>query len=496
MGHDRRTFNKIAHYFNATHLTTESNNVARTSEYNSIVGSIRDNRSRVIDDLDEIQRIRSWLERRQDEINVDSQQRNLAKHMAGTGEWLFEETKFRSWASLDKSFPIVWLVGPEGCGKSLLCSLAIERMRLNTQQQAVVDLMLAFDKPRSEYHLVTQTALQLLKYVIEHRGGVNAEAFLMLPREQSKDKKTFQVRELIQILISQCPAVFIFVDGLDEVGSAEQPEQKLNHEAKLEKTKRQLHSVVAFFANLTKKESGTPVRLLCSSKQTVTIENWMREWEALELPINRHAVAADIAQYVERRFKNGLGGSSSTLASTSLIAQLSKAAKNSFLFASTMADWIESSFALTDSSTEPVIPDKFKSIGELYQERLDQLLHPDSPHEHNMEQKSLGILQTISLVANAKRPLKLMELQEALAISQKSFQDGELLDLTSENIEHLNGREVQHDCAPFIDFHPTSKDSKDGFVRLAHASAFVFLREYPQRTVDATEKKFGIAIRA
>jgi hypothetical protein len=96
--------------------------------------------------------------------------------------------------------------------------------------------------------------------------------------------------------------------------------------------------------------------------------------------------------------------------------------------------------------------------------------------------------QINSLIAYAKRPLKLVELQEALAISQKSFQDVNLLDLTAEDIEELDGNRVQYDCAPFVGFRPCQEGSKDGYLRLSHSSAFQFLLEPEQRSGTVAEE--------
>jgi hypothetical protein len=79
-----------------------------------------------------------------------------------------------------------------------------------------------------------------------------------------------------------------------------------------------------------------------------------------------------------------------------------------------------------------------------------------------------------------------VEIGEALEVCQKSFWEGGIRSLIPENdIEQLDGHEVQHDCAPFIDFLPTSKGSKDGYLRLTHASAGVFLRGLAKKTVTA-----------
>lgn len=73
-------------------------------------------------------------------------------------------------------------------------------------------------------------------------------------------------------------------------------------------------------------------------------------------------------------------------------------------------------------------------------------------------------------------------------ISLKPSREGDISDVPAEDVEQLDGHAIQHDCAPFIDFHPTGTGNKDGYVRLAHASAFVFLQELAQKTVTEAER--------
>jgi hypothetical protein len=353
--------------------------LARESNtYKKLLTRIRESVSSIMIKPDDVNRIRSWLGRRLDDVNVDSHQRNLSRHHPGTGEWLFEDIRFRDWVSSNKPFPVLWLVGPGGCGKSILCSVVAERMRQNVQQQAVVYLMLAFDKPRSQYYLVTQIALQLLEYVVMHRDGVDVETLLMLPAEYDKDKKTTQVCELVKVLISQCPSVYVFVDGLDEVGMIEEPELRSHAYTRPEILKQQVYAVLSFLAGLTSKNEGTQVRLWCSSKQTSVIDEWMRKMVTVELPVNRIAGAVDIAHYLEHRLGNLTKNLSSAPHNAGVLTDLCKMAKNNFLLASTMADTMISSDLFGTSAFKVSMHDSPTEISEVYRRELDRMVHLDS----------------------------------------------------------------------------------------------------------------------
>jgi Cdc6-like AAA superfamily ATPase len=387
-----KTTHHASHTCEGVNHVTISKVAKGSTNYKRLLAWIQASGTCVVGVLDEFRRIQSWLGRRFDDANYDSHQRNLARHHPGTGEWLFRDNRFRDWASLDKPFPILWLVGPGGCGKSVLCSFITERMRQNVQQQATIYVMLTCDKPRSEYHIITQLALQLLDYVVEHRGGIDAEVFLMLPREQDQDKKMIQVCELIKVLISQCPAVFVFVDGLDEVNLAVEDERQPHKKAKLECVKRSLRSVLLFLASLTSMNEGKQVRLWCSSKQTNVIDDWMRELAAVEVPVDKTAVSTDIADYLEHHFKRLDRSSSSASRHNGTVEHLCKTAKNNFLLASGMVDQIAQSNLSADHLTEAFMLNIPISISELYKKQLDRLRYSISSPKHHLHKVPSRIL--------------------------------------------------------------------------------------------------------
>ncbi|KAI3573696.1 hypothetical protein IWW34DRAFT_553241, partial [Fusarium oxysporum f. sp. albedinis] len=65
--------------------------------------------------------IRAWLKAPDATINFNEA---VKKKHPGTGLWLVKGPAFTSW--LEKPGSFLWLVGLAGCGKSVLCSTAIQ----------------------------------------------------------------------------------------------------------------------------------------------------------------------------------------------------------------------------------------------------------------------------------------------------------------------------------------------------------------------------------
>ncbi|ORY18231.1 hypothetical protein BCR34DRAFT_361684 [Clohesyomyces aquaticus] len=493
LGGSRKAFSEIAHRFTITSATVEGTAATNSTfadmghggplmiegvdhktiskllrgsdNYEKLATRIRANMRQTITHSTQIRRIQTWLGRRSDEINLDNYQRNLDKHHPGTAQWLFQDSRFRGWVASGISNSILWLVGPEGCGKSVLCSLAAKRMRQSAQRPAVVYLFLAFDQPRSEYHLATQIVLQLLNHVVEYQGGVDPEVFSALENQDSS-KKLSGIYDLVRILISQCSAVYVFLDGLDEVGSVEKPGKRPQEDDKLDYVKKQLRSTLLFVASLAKSEYRTPVRLWCSSRHTPTINKWMRDMGALELQVNKQAVGADVTQYLNHHVKKSTVEAVSGSYGPEALQQVRTTAGSNFLVVSTLRSM--------ESYTRLPLSNPRTKLSELYQERLDHLCATNS----------LSI-RIISLVAFAKRPLMLKEVQEALAVSRKAFHDRFVVDLNTNDIQLLDGKIIQQDCTPFINVSQLDDGSHSGYLRLSHASIYYFLHGLSQSPISA-----------
>lgn len=388
LGHNSTNCADLAHEtileFEASDHRHMSTLTRGSLNYERLAACIRTNWRLFIHDPQEIQRIRNWLGRRLDSSNNDRCQRNLSKQHPATSRWIFGETKFRKWATLETENPLLWLTGHDGCGKSVLCSLVAERLLKGTQWPAVVKLILSFDKPYSEYQLFSQLALQLLNHVLGCREGVDAEAFSIISRNSPGTQKLSRIHDLVRVLVSQCTTVFIFLDGLDEVDSlanSEDPQGK----TKSKDVEQQLYSFVSFIVGLANSEVGNPLRLWCSSRRTPTVGKWISDLKAVELAVDRQAVENDIALYLGHEVENILGGMKDKSYQSELAEHLRKTARSNFLHASMSACWLRTINLSKQMSFKALISSIPRKPNEVYRERLKELLR-STPSANNASQ--------------------------------------------------------------------------------------------------------------
>ncbi|KAJ2996675.1 hypothetical protein NUW58_g898 [Xylaria curta] len=476
------TVNKLTGFAHECHLVLENVNhhtISRLSRgspnYTRFLDRIRASRSRVLHDSDEIQRLRTWLSRQCDEINYDTYQRNLHKHLPNTCRWLFEDDKFQDWARLGSSSPALWLTGPEGCGKSVLCTVAAERIKKQFHQSAVVYLMVTFDKTWSEDQLAIHLALQLLDYLIANQKDIDTEVLSIVSEDIANNRKSMKVTELIKFLVCQCPAVFVFLDGLDEADPFEEPGRRQQKNPKIDQVKQHLRSFLSFLKGFGKNKHITPLHIWCSSRRTDTISAWMQDLEAIELPeINEKGVG--------RQLEPDEFG---------LLKDMQNTVGHNFLLASMTWNRLrrtDLSITSSNKSSQSMV----KHITELYQERLDQLQNIDSSPRGDRENEVLLAMKIISIVTFARQPLKLSEVQSALAVIDKRSSiirsTPGCTDLDSNETQYVRGIEIQKLCAPFINFRPFKKEDHDGYLRLSHGSAFKFLYQLTKDRVSSDDE--------
>jgi hypothetical protein len=169
--------------------------------------------------------IRDWLKAPDATVNHSAA---CAKRHPGTGTWLVKGPLFSTWLTTENSF--LWLNGFAGCGKSVLCSTAIQH---------------AFRQKNS--HLNVGTAFFYFAFSDESKQDESAmlRALLLQLAGQLSDGDTFLARlyesyklgpppppptliEYLRLLIQRFHRVYILIDALDESPRYEERGRVLN----------------------------------------------------------------------------------------------------------------------------------------------------------------------------------------------------------------------------------------------------------------------------
>ena len=156
--------------------------------------------------------VRHWL--RAADATIDYNAASAKRH-TGTGQWFIQSATFTTWLQQDNSF--LWLYGFAGCGKSVLCSTAIQHTFRHQRSQsgsALAFFFFTFDDESK------QDASAMLRALLLQLSGQVAGMDADLTRlKDSYNYGTPPVTTLMEYLrqaVTRSHHVYLLIDALDE----------------------------------------------------------------------------------------------------------------------------------------------------------------------------------------------------------------------------------------------------------------------------------------
>jgi hypothetical protein len=226
---------------------------------------------------DEFRKIVAWLAPPDPGTNHDTARQ---RHESQTGEWLLKSSQYRSWKTGVVSH--LWMYGKAGCGKTILCSTAIEDIRMTSEQNA--DTAFAFfyfsfsdERKQSDSDLLRSLVAQL---------GWREPGLSMLRQAYGDAKRSVpgpdELEKIFLASTRSCSKVYLLVDALDEC-----PE---DHETR--------QSVLARIERLT--QDAPNLRVFATSREMDRIRKSMEALIAEPLRVTTLAVDDDIQIYLAK----------------------------------------------------------------------------------------------------------------------------------------------------------------------------------------------------
>ena len=167
--------------------------------------------------------IRDWL--RAPDV-TDNHNAACAKRCPGTGAWLVNGPVFATWLKQDNSF--LWLKGFAGCGKSVICSTAIQhtfRRKHTDRGVGIAFFYFKFDEDskRDESAMLRALVLQLSGQLSDSHTDLNR--LFTLNRTAVPPPST--LIGYLRYLVQKFDQVYILLDALDESPRGGQQDQVL-----------------------------------------------------------------------------------------------------------------------------------------------------------------------------------------------------------------------------------------------------------------------------
>lgn len=156
--------------------------------------------------------VRSWL--RAPDVSINYNAACKKKHQ-GTGDWLTESQQFVDWLANPNSF--LWLYGFAGCGKSVLCSTAIQHTLRRRKSNPRIGLAFFFftftDKEKQDASAMLRTLiLQLSSQSSEAHGHLTS----LHKNYQYATPPDEALVDCLQQIVRSFDEAYILLDALDE----------------------------------------------------------------------------------------------------------------------------------------------------------------------------------------------------------------------------------------------------------------------------------------
>ncbi|KAI1388288.1 ankyrin repeat-containing domain protein [Hypoxylon trugodes] len=324
-------------------------------------------------------------DRVQDKSRV-SEQSQASSDGQYAGKWLLESDTFDDWAS--RKIRKLWYFGMPGAGKTVLASVIISRLlelRRNLKRSpdspVVAYLYLSYKEPRT----IEQLLGSIIKQIVQDEEPLPPPLLKLWTRRDQGDASA-TVKDLSDLLheLSKDRQIYIVIDALDECPSS--------YRSRLvEELKRQRDNLSILFTS----------RLLDEFK-------FISEgFEKKEIKAN----SSDVDLYIDHEFGTKPRLKQYLEDDPTLLYEVKTAVRNAcdgmFLLASLQMQVLAS--ALTLSGLREETRSLPNSIDEMYQHTLDRIKKIEPG-------KAKLAFDTLAWIVSSCRPLRIEELQHALAI--------------------------------------------------------------------------------
>jgi hypothetical protein len=224
---------------------------------------------------DEFRKIVAWLTPPDPGTNHATARQ---RHQSRTGDWLLKSSQYTNWKKGALSH--VWMYGKAGCGKTILCSTAIEDVRNTCKQDPDTSFAFFYFSFSDERK---QSDGDLLRSLVAQLGWM--EPGLSMLRQAYKNARQSvpgpdELEKILSASIRSCSKVYLLVDALDEC-----PEDNGTRQ-----------SVLARIERLTQDASN--LKIFTTSRELDRIRKSMEALAAEPLRVITRAVDADIQTYL------------------------------------------------------------------------------------------------------------------------------------------------------------------------------------------------------
>ncbi|KAH7111003.1 hypothetical protein B0J13DRAFT_273714 [Dactylonectria estremocensis] len=393
----------------------------------------------------------------------------LQKRLEGTCEWILQRQEFQEWEDTNHiDTKALWIHGPAGYGKTMLCTKIIEHLQSSGSTIAYHFFSSDSDSHADPFIIIRAWTHQLI--------AQNEDAFeLGRTRWDASDRRPASprdIRELFEAVVQSLPACVFVVDGLDECAGT-------GHDWKA--SYRQ--SLIDFFQFLNQSISKQS-RLAIVSRDEPEIREGLRmsqsgtRWALFDCLVRSDDVKNDATRFarsiVDQKLQN-----KSELQRDELSSRIVDRFESMFLGIRVLEGQLRSTKSV--GSLHRTIDQAPTRLTDLYDRNWMKITNLQEPDRS----RTLAILRWATF---ALRPMTILEIAKALLLAEEGWEtsfEEELPDTIDEEYIRLEILELR---GPLVETRGQGSEPASLTVHLTHFSVkqYILCHELSHLSTDET----------
>lgn len=160
---------------------------------------------------------------------VDQQyDRHRASRLDGTCEWIFDHVQYKAWRSeeaTDSRARILWICGPPGFGKTILCARIVEKLRQENRLVAY-----AFCSAFAQAGLKPDVIVRYWIRQLVHQDESILDTVWQHPARGAQPvASTGDVFDILGAIVAAKRECMLVVDGIDEIAQSSGPQHEMEN---------------------------------------------------------------------------------------------------------------------------------------------------------------------------------------------------------------------------------------------------------------------------
>jgi ankyrin repeat protein len=392
--------------------------------------------------------------------NVHQQyEKQLSSYLDGTCSWIFHKPEYLAWASDDSSGEtsrVLWVCGPAGHGKTVLCAKIVEHFKTRHEfpvafffssphaaSASAGDINFIIRSWMMQIAAVDPTILELIRGYSE-RSGIGNRAL------------ESEVWSAFEAVLVQKQGVALFLDGLDEYPQTDDAR-------------------IGFLRKLKSVAAGTATRILITSREEIDIKaelspesTQVLEQVILRCRIRREDVDGDLKLYSRSVVDKKLPKKDESLR-MKLASQLAERCEGMFLWIHLQQPQLRDTKSKT--TLERIVENMPLGLIETYRKKWEAIKRQPADDQD----RAFAILRWTTF---ALRPLSISEISEALVVNTYAKCSGLPIDELPDDIdEEYIDNEIIAICGSLVEVRRANTEAKSGSktIHVVHPSVREFL---------------------